>query len=66
MPYLTEEEYAAKAGEMCPACGGADVVAVGGIETDGKTAWRPADCEDCGATWYDRWSLTGYSDLYTK
>jgi uncharacterized Zn finger protein len=66
MPYLTEEEYVAKAGEMCPACGGDNVMAVGVIEACGRIAWQPVECEDCGATWNDCWILTSYSGLSTK
>ena len=66
MPQLTEEEYVAKSGNVCPACGGTDLSSTGPVETDTKIAWQPIECENCGATWNDCYTLTCYAELKTK
>lgn len=66
MPHLTEEEYVAKSGHACPACGGTDISSAGSVGTDSKIAWQPVECENCGATWNDCYTLTGYAELKTK
>ena len=50
--------YLSRAGVWCPYCGGADV-ASGKPDCDGDSGWANVECENCGAEWVDRWSLTG-------
>jgi len=59
---LTDEEYVAKGGGVCPVCG-SDQVEGGSIDVDGPSAAQSVSCNDCNAEWKDIYQLTGYADL---
>lgn len=59
---LSEEDYVAKCGGICPVCG-SDQVEGGSIAIDGPCASQGVVCNDCNAEWTDVYQLSGYSDL---
>lgn len=59
---LTDEQYVARNGSICPACSSSQIRA-GDIEVDGATAWQSVSCLHCEATWNDMYALKGYSEL---
>lgn len=59
---LTDAEYVAKAGTVCPGCH-SEQIEGGSIEVDLGTATQPMTCNDCGAEWTDVYQLTGFSNL---
>lgn len=60
---MTSEEYVAKKGLVCPACGANAVRADGALHVDGDSAHQAIYCVKCEASWFDNYKLTGYSDL---
>jgi len=61
--YLTDSEYVARGGSVCPVCK-SDNVSGGPLESDGGgSAYASCVCEACGAEWTDYYRLIGYSDL---
>ena len=54
----TEYEYIQNGGNNCPHCGSSDISG-GSFEADGTSAWRDVECEECGESWHDIYSLTG-------
>lgn len=59
---MNNEEYVAKAGNVCPACGSDDIEG-GSIDVEGKIAKQEVSCNNCDAEWSDNYMLCGYSDL---
>ena len=59
---LTPEEYIAKGGECCPACGSNNVT---GFDIDfiGSTIHQVVMCNDCNGSWVDEYTLSGYDDF---
>lgn len=57
-----QDDYMAKNGTVCPECQSKKLDA-GQIEVDGKTAWCPVECLDCGSTWEDVYTLSGIQKL---
>ena len=62
MERMTNEEYIANSGLNCPNCGSIIIIAEP-VEVDGVSVWIPLHCKDCGATWNDVYTFTGYSEL---
>jgi len=58
---LTQKQYVAEGGSICPVCRGADIVA-DHPEIDGAQVWVNVECP-CGAYWTDVYELTGYDNL---
>lgn len=56
---MTDQEYVAKGGCVCPICGHHDVSG-GFVSIDIAVASQDCSCDECGATWTDKYSLTGY------
>ena len=51
------QKYLKSSGSHCPFCESTDITS-GPIQADGPVAWAEAECEGCGASWQDVWSLT--------
>lgn len=62
MPKLTSEEYTKHNGYICPNCG-SDNISGEGIDIIGNEAQQDCVCSDCGASWIDVYTLTGYVNL---
>lgn len=60
---MTDAQYTAGHGCLCPSCGSSAGISGGPLEVDGGVAWQRVDCSECGASWSDNYALTGYSDL---
>jgi transposase-like protein len=58
----TNEEFVQSCGNKCPSCQSENISAED-FEPEGAHAWRPVSCDDCGASWNETYSLTGYSEL---
>lgn len=50
----------------CPVCGGADISANNDFVSVGASAHQTVECENCGATWYDIYTITGVEIIKTK
>lgn len=61
---LTNKEYVAKGGTVCPKCDGEDINAdMLEVSADTDVAYANVWCANCKAEWTDRFVLTGYSDF---
>ena len=49
-------------GSACPNCCSEDIIGHTPNVLDSEIT-RPIECEDCGATWDETFSLTGYDNL---
>lgn len=47
---------------VCPVCGSVDVSG-GFVEVLDDTAWQSVDCDDCGSSWDDVYTLTGRENV---
>ena len=65
MTTLTDAEYVATLGTRCPVCQSTRLDG-GFVEIDGATASQEIRCMNCGASWTDIYTLTGYTDLDTS
>ena len=65
MTTLTDAEYVATLGTRCPVCQCTHFDG-GSVEIDGATASQEIWCMNCGASWTDTYTLTGYTDLDTS
>ena len=59
---LSEEEYVAKEGGICPWCESKDICG-GAAEFDGDYCWLNVVCDACNKEWTDLYSLVGYEEL---
>lgn len=57
---LTNEEYVAKGGNICPHCGSTDIVGGSDVEIGTGTAMQGVSCSECGVEWVDQYKLVGY------
>jgi len=55
----SNEEHVSDGGERCPFCR-SDEIEGGEVSTGGGSAWQGMSCR-CGATWYDHYTLHGYT-----
>ena len=62
---LTDAEYVATLGTNCPVCQSTRFDG-GPVEIDGATASQEIWCMNCGASWNDTYTLTGYTGLDTS
>jgi hypothetical protein len=60
---LSQEEYAATNGEICPVCEAKRVARNGDPKGQHNLLFLGLRCESCGSTWYMRLKLEGYSDV---
>lgn len=56
---MTNVEYVAKGGAVCPICGSHSIQG-GFVSIDISVASQDCSCDECEATWTDSYSLTGY------
>jgi len=63
MGVMTDEQYLARRGRVCPSCGGSNLSGAGRPDTENCTAWQKISCDDCDATWNDQYRMTGYDYL---
>ncbi len=59
---MNERQYLERGGICCPACG-STAVAGGHIVAEYTSAWAEVECENCGSTWRDVYTMTGYEEL---
>jgi uncharacterized Zn finger protein len=59
---LTQGEYLEGGGAHCPACNGTELVG-SDILSDDFGPYETVVCEDCGATWTDRYGIVEYVEL---
>jgi hypothetical protein len=57
---MTDEEYGAAGGGVCPFCRGEQILADSAPETDGVECRQTVRCLDCGEEWTDVYRLQGY------
>lgn len=60
---MTDEQYLAVHGCLCPSCGDSDGISGGSIQIDGGSASQTVVCNACGGSWTDLYKLSGYTDL---
>ena len=46
----------------CPVCGSVEVTG-GFVEVLDDTAWQTVDCDDCGSSWEDVFTLSGQENV---
>lgn len=54
--------YIRAGGSFCINCGSGNISA-GRIESEGREAWQPVQCYDCGSEWNDIFRLIGVDDI---
>lgn len=57
---LSDEEYVAKAGNICPFCQSADVRVIDQTDMTGTDLISPCKCDSCQKWWSDVYRLAGY------
>lgn len=56
---MTNEEYVACAGQVCPFCGSSDIEA-STLNSEAREAWQTVRCRTCEAEWNDVFTLTSF------
>ena len=59
---LSQKEYAAKGGLVCPHCGSKDLVGHQ-VDLDVNGVFQEVTCQACGAMWTDVYKLTGFDNF---
>ena len=59
---LTSDQYANTTGTLCPVCGCSQTEGHS-VVIDDVHALQSITCNNCPATWTDRYTLVGYEDL---
>lgn len=57
---LTNEQYLAKDGCVCPHCQSANITSSADVRFEGTVIFQPVQCHDCGEKWQDQFNLTGW------
>ena len=57
-----KKEYIKAGGSFCINCGSGNMSA-GRVESEGREAWQPVQCYDCGSEWNDIFRLIGVDDI---
>lgn len=57
---MTSDQYVQRQGLHCPFCESTDFSG-GDFEVALTKATQKVECNECGGTWYDEYTLTGYS-----
>jgi len=57
---LSNSEYLAKEGNVCPFCRCSEVESNGTVEVDGSIAWQKVTCTECDESWQDNYNLVGF------
>ena len=55
-------QYLKAGGSFCINCWSGNISA-GKIESEGREAWQPVQCYDCGSKWNDIFRLIGVDDI---
>lgn len=64
MQAMTDEQYLAKGGNVCPFCGSEEISGEGSVQVDSNEAWQTIVCRSCDKEWMDVYRLIGYSHSY--
>lgn len=59
---MTQYEYLAAQGIQCPACRSREIDGMD-VDMDGDGIVQSCECNACGATWTDQYTLVGYIEL---
>lgn len=57
---LTDAQYVKKGGNCCPFCRSTNIEGDGVDVKEGGSS-QEVTCQNCNASWYDEYNLTGYS-----
>ena len=57
-----DDKSAAVDNVSCPVCGSTEVTG-GFVEVLDNAAWQSVDCDDCGSSWEDVYTLTGRENV---
>ena len=60
-----KKKYLEKSGSLCPFCESKDITS-GPVQTDGPVGWADVECEGCGSSWQDVWSLIDITEAKGK
>ena len=60
-----KRKHLEKSGSLCPFCESKDITS-GPVQADGPVAWAEVECEGCGASWQDVWSLIDITEAKGK
>lgn len=63
MGAMTDAQFLARRGVRCPSCGSDNLSGAGRADTEAGIAWQKISCDDCDATWNDKYKMIGYDDL---
>ena len=61
MPEMSQFEYVAHKGNVCPFCGSRNIES-GQYESGDDWTTCTVTCNDCAKEWHDVYKLIGYSD----
>lgn len=59
----TNEDHVLMEGNFCPDCASRNIETCGTPEFDSGVASQQVECHDCGGTWKDIYTLSGYQDF---
>ena len=58
-----KKNYISSGGNECPKCGSSEISPIYGFETDGTSAWRAVECDECGKRWNDVYKLIDIEEI---
>ena len=61
-----QQRHAEEEGVNCPSCGSTDMETAQAIGLENDWVYVPCACNACGATWDNRYDLSGFSELTLK
>ncbi len=59
-PEVNKSYYVCKKGKVCPFCRSTDILTLSDLKIKGIKVYQDVACDDCGKTWRDVYTLTGY------
>ena len=65
MKKMSQKAYVDSDGTKCPFCGSENIESDGNVEVDAGGGSQTVSCNNCGKTWYDCYTLTGYIEAGT-
>ena len=66
MKIMTQFEYKLESGAKCPVCRSEDVRSTDQLEHQGEWVSQDVVCNNCGASWTDEFTLSGFNNLWDK